>query len=190
MLDLYLLLSHLKNCPEVFFEKSQFHQGSIHTEALIADCFRLVSGNLLLDSSAIPDRDEVSRLGERSLTAIHISCWFFSHRAFSRQPRLLAGIRNFMFHRLTELASYVDARQWVEDEDRNEEFVRVALDCCELVPDGESEIEAADRLDALSTVKRQAVLKESSEAFERMMEIRRKMAEQKAREAANVYGRE
>lgn len=175
----------------MFFEAtSQFQHGSIHTHALVADCFRLVSGDLLLEENAIPDKEILIKLEKKSITAIQVSCWFFSYEAFHRQPGLLAGITTFMLRKLPELADYVDTRQWIEDEDRNEEFVRAALDCCGIMPDGESEIEAADRLDALSTIKRQQVLKESSEAFERMMEIRRKMAEQKAREAANVYGRE
>ncbi|WP_207534808.1 hypothetical protein [Desertivirga arenae] len=190
MVELYTLLSHLKGCPEVFLEQPVENPVSINTHALVADCFRMVSGDFLLDNNAIPSTKELNDLDGNIIPAIRIGCWLFSHSIFEGKPELLPAIRLFMFQKLPVLAPLVEKMQWLEDEDRTEEFVRLALRCCEILTDRETQIQAEDRLDALDTIKRQKVLKESSGAFERMMEIRRKMAEQKAREAANVYGRE
>lgn len=190
-LELYPLLFHLKNCPGNFLElSSHFRAGRVNTEALVADCQRMVLDDFLLDNQKIQEAFSTLVWNEATATSIQISCWLFAHPYFLKQPQLWAGMELFMFGKLPQLAPLVALESWIDDEDRTEEFVRLALDCCGMKLDGESENEAADRLAALSTINRQQVLSATSNAFERMMEIRRKMAEDKAREAANVYGRE
>jgi hypothetical protein len=190
-IDLYPLLFHLKNCPGNFLELSaHFPKGNVNTEALVADCQRMVSDDFLLDIQNTKAAFSTLVWNEATVTTIQMSCWFFAHPYFLGQPQLWDGMERFMFGVLPQIAPLVAVQSWIDDEDRTEEFVRLALDCCGVKLDGESENEAADRLAALSTIKRQQVLSETSNAFERMMEIRRKMAEDKAREAANVYGRE
>jgi hypothetical protein len=119
-----------------------------------------------------------------------VACWFFSHPAFAGRPALLPGLDNFLFTELPPVCRHVKPQEWLEDEDRAEEFVRLALRSCALLPAGEAPAEAADKLDALSTLKRLAVLRQTNESLERARAIRQKMADEKAREAANVYGRE
>ena len=194
MENLYSLLFHLRNCPPLFCRTPvYFDVDGIQTYALLADCFRLVSDDYLLDNSALPTESDLNKLGQPAQIGIQVACWLFSHKYFNRpqqKQQIWDGMKTFMFNRLPELSIYVKVEEWIENEDRNEEFVRLAIDCCGLRPDGESENEATDRLDALNTIKRFKVLENSTGAFDRMMEIRRTMAENKAREAANVYGRE
>ena len=190
-IELYPLLFHLKNCPGSFLELSaHFPAGRVNTKALVADCRRMVSDDFLLDDRDIQEAFSTLVWNEAIVSSIQMSCWLFAHPYFLKQPQLWDGMERFMFGVLPQIAPLVAVQSWLDDEDRTEEFVRLALDCCGINPDGESDNEAADRLDALSTIKRQQVLSATSNAFERMMEIRRKMAEDKAREAANVYGRE
>ena len=191
MADLYALLHHLRACPEAFLAPSlDSDSGIVHTDVLLRDLYRMIYGNLIAPDAALPDTDMVMESQENHRLNLQLSCWFFSHDFFLAKPQLLPGIHQYLFDELATLSEHVAHRQWVEDEDRAEEFVRLALAYCGVLPEGESAEEAADKLEALSTLKRQAVLRESNASLERAMEIRRKMAEQKAREAANVYGRE
>ena len=190
MIDLYKLLSHLKNCPDDFLKATGVTKGGIHTTALLSDCYRVVSGNFITGGNLVPSEITIYKLDLKCLVTIHIACWLFSFKFFQSKPDLIEGITTFMFEVLPVYSKYVDNSQWIADEDRTEEFVRLALNSCGILPEGESENEAADKLNALDTIKRLKVLQDSAGAFERMMEIRRTMAEQKAREAANVYGRE
>lgn len=189
--DLHSLIYHLKQCPEEFLAGSiNTPNGSLHTEALLLDVYRWVKGTFTVKNADLPSPDGLEILNEEQLHTVHIACWFFSNDFFVGQPSLLPGMHQFIFEALPGLSPYVKHSLWREDEERAEEFVRLALKYCQLLPDGETPGEAEDRLDSLDTIKRQMVLKESGEALERIKEIRKKMAEQKAREAANVYGRE
>lgn len=185
------LLFHLKKCPADFLQPAiGFPSGVIHTTALIADVYRNVWGNVAIDDAALPAVEVSRKLTGNEVVSIHIGAWFFFHPFFLNQPRILPGVQEFLFTHLPEVSRYVNAAEWIEEEDRAEEFVRLALRCCGLLPAGETAEEAADRLEALNTLKRREVLHQTAESLQRIKEIRQKMAEAKAREAANVYGRE
>jgi hypothetical protein len=184
MTDIYSLLYHLKKCPEMFLNE--------HSQAkiLIKDIYRKIYGNFNISDNEIPTVTDIDNLSENHILSVQIGCWFFSFQAFKGNKSYLAGIHNFFFEELHELSTVVNHRSWIEDDDRAEEFIRLALRSCDIIPNGETSLQAADRLDALDTLKRMEVLRQSNDAYERIREIRRKMAEEKAREAANVYGRE
>lgn len=184
------LLFHLKNCPDDFLKPSVFSGGRVHTNALLMDVYRRVYGDKTVTDANLPGLRADSSFDDNHLLSVHIGCWVFSHPSFANGRSTLRGVENFLFEELAKLSPYVNAAGWIQDEDRAEEFLRLALQTCRLLPEDESEAEAADRLDALSTTKRRSVLQESNAALQRIKEIRQKMAEAKAREAANVYGRE
>lgn len=189
--ELYALIQHLRNCPHDFQQFNHKPGSQPVTEALAYDLFRKVVGNFNASHESLPDVGNlVWKLGDEEYRAIHIGIWFFHQPLFEGNASLVKGIRTFLFERLPELTGYVKADAWLEHEDRAEEFVREALRCCNMPIDGETEHEAQDRLDALSSIKRHQVLAQTNESLQRMKAIRQAMAEQKAREAANVYGRE
>ena len=190
--ELFALLHHLRDCPPEFLAIGRTPEEKVNTTALLYDLFRLVYGDYTVTTSQLPSLKELSiqYYGENESRSIHIGIWFFSFPLFHTKPQLLVGIKNFLLNRLPALCRYINYQAWLEDEDRSEEFVREALQCCSMLIDGETLEESQDRLDALSTLKRHKILKETNESMERMKAIRQKMEEQKAREAANVYGRE
>ncbi|PKV75269.1 hypothetical protein [Pontibacter ramchanderi] len=191
MIDIYTLFSHLKSCPEYFFQCPPLNRGQVsHTEVLLMDMYRKVHGDFSVADAALPTLVNLWQNGENQLVSMQVGCWLFHHPFFAGKPEWIIPIDDFLNDDLEALSAYVQAREWVEDEDRAEEFIRLALNRCEVTPAGETALEAADRLEALDTLKRQAVLRGSQASYDRIREIRRKMAEQKAREAANVYGRE
>ena len=190
--ELYGLIHHLRNCPPEFQLHGHEPGRMEGTTALLYDLFRRVYGDVTVRHEVLPSLLQLDwrYFKENESRSIHIGIWFFSYSFFYNKPELLEGIKNFLLTRLPILCTYVKHEQWMEDEDRAEEFIREALQCCDLLLDHETKEEAQDRLDALSTVKRQEVLRETNESMERMKAIRKKMAEQKSREAANAYSRE
>lgn len=190
-MQIYELLYHLKQCPEDFLKKweSGVNEKSF-TEVLVKDAYRRIMGKFDVADYALPAAGNYLALTENHQLSIQIACWFFSYGEFMNKAHLPPRIHLFLMEDLLEVCELIKYREWVEDDDRAEEFIRLALRRCEIIPEGETNEEAADKLDALDSIKRQSVLKESNEAMERIREIRRKMAEQKAREAANAYSRE
>lgn len=187
--DLYSLIHHLKEYPMEFQQLVPDAGNVTIIRALVSDLYRAITGNFSASEPPLKDL-EIRYFDENTTRSIYLGIWFFHHHIFLSQPALLDSINTFLLRRLPALCFHVKHQQWLEDEDRSEEFIREALAGCGMLIDGETQAEAADRLDGLSTMKRQKVLKETNESLERMKAIRQKMAEQKAREAANVYGRD
>jgi hypothetical protein len=79
---------------------------------------------------------------------------------------------------------------YVEDVDRREEFIRVALAAVDLRPQGETQIQAEDRLMMVSSFERKRVMEAAKAAEERAAQIRDALARKAAEEAANKMSRE
>lgn len=190
-MDVLSLVHHLKSCPEILFQQLDIDETEkISTCIFVKDTYRRVFGNFNVTDSKLPTILEVENKNKNQLFLINLGCWLFSHPFFHSKLNLLPKIHTFLFFDLMKLSALVNYRDWLENEDRAEEFVRLALCRLDIIPDDETSQVFLDRLDALDTIKRQKVLAETNESFERIKEIRRQMAEKKAREAANVYGRE
>lgn len=191
MYNIYTYLYHFTDCPHHFMKDSKFsnEKNGIDTNALLMDVVRQIDSTQS-NTSEFVDIKTWKSLSADHLKAIQLGAWFFSLYGFDTSGISIASIQSFLIDDLKELSRFVTPKEWLSDEDRSEEFVRMALSACQIYPDGESTEDAMDRLEALSTLKRNNVLNESSEAYNRIIAIRRQMAEQKAREAANVYGRE
>lgn len=190
-MEIFNLIYHLKRCPEELLQRFGVDVGEMpQTEIFVKDAYRKVYGDFNIPDSKLPNLPNLLELNENHLFSIHVGCWLFSNSYFNQKPELLPKINTFLYEDLAEVCEFVKYRDWVEDDDRVEEFIRLALKRCEITPAGETAEAASDKLDALDTIKRQQVLNETNESLERIKDIRRKMAEKKAREAANVYGRE
>ena len=191
MNNVYTLIGHLKECPPAFLQESNLldTEKGLDTNALLLDLFREYSLDYILKSRLEPDL-AASNYTSDHLRAMQIAVWFFSSKELELSKTSIVNIQSFLFQDLLDLSNYVKYNAWLEDDDRAEEFVRTALMACEILPQGENVEEAMDRLESISILKRNNALLRSKKAFERVMEIRRKMAAKKAREAANVYGRE
>jgi hypothetical protein len=91
---------------------------------------------------------------------------------------------------LVEMSKLVQAPQLVADQDRREELSRICLKYLQLLPAGETQAQADDRLTTISTSERLRVIKEAQAAEARAREIREAMARKAAEEAAAHYSRE
>lgn len=186
--DLSLLMHHLAACPHDFLmEPAMGKEAGVDTLALCRDTLRAVCAAPLS-----PAGEKAVKLspGRDYRVAVQIGCWLFSHRVFDGREDLLAGMRRFFEETLKEISPHVKPENWPRDMERCEEFCRLALMACELIPRDESDRQAFERFESVSTLKRKNILSRTAASCQRMKALRQKMAEQAAREAANVYGRE
>lgn len=189
--DVFELFTYLRKCPDAYLQPSDFFgKEGLNSIALIYDTYRVVSNDFLKNDFDIPASFNFKSVEDKQWRAIHISTWLLSHPDFINCPSIEGKLYSFWFEKLLQASEYVKFNEWISDDERAEEMVRLLLDCCEIIPNGETKDEAADKLSSLSSTERHKVLKESYEAHERIMNIKREMAEKKAREAANTYGRE
>lgn len=159
--------------------------GELYTEALVNDLFRHLAKNPTAPQSVHFSDYSLSMESQR---LVAIAVWLLCLPCFEKVHEEF--VKAFLFRILPGVSPHVESEKWIEDEERAEELARIALNTFDMLPENETAEEAQDRLEAVDTVKRIRVIKESQAAFERAQEIRRQMAEKRAREAANVYSRE
>lgn len=189
--DVFELVAHLRKCPDIFLRpSSSIENDGLNSVALISDTYRLVCNDFLKKEFKIPSHFNLAYIDDNHWRTIHISIWLLSHPDFLNNALLEDKLYDFWFEELSEVSLYVKFNEWIIDEERAEEMVRLLLYCYEIIPKGESQDEAADKLSSLSSADRHKVLQQSYQAHERIMKIKKEMAEKKAREAANTYGRE
>ena len=180
------LIHHLKQCPPEFLAAPVIKgKGEVYTEALANDVVRMLAGDLTAPRTIALKPD---RRSPAELLLIQICCWLLTHPFFKDIDQ--RWVNDFFCNQLSAIAPLVKTELWTKDEERAEELARMTLKCSGYIPAGETREEALDRYDSVNTIKRLKVIEESNAAIERAKELRRKMAEQKAREAANVYSRE
>ncbi len=180
------LIHHIKRCPSEFLKEPVYgNNGLIHTEALVNDIYRIISDDMVANC---PIKLSSKKLSKEELSLIQICCWVLTHPFFKFTDN--SWIKDFFCTGLKEISSLVKKEVWINDEERAEELARIIFRHCGFLPQGESREEALDRYESVNTIKRLQVIEESNAAMERAKAIRKKMEAKKAREAANVYGRE
>jgi hypothetical protein len=102
--------------------------------------------------------------------------------------------RENVFRCLSEVVSGLSegtpAHQFIRDPDRREELARTMLCHLDLLPEGETEIYAIDRLSSVSGLERKRLLQASRIAEQRAREIRAALVKKAADESADKWTRE
>lgn len=88
------------------------------------------------------------------------------------------------------LAPVSDPLDWLSDDERREEAVRMFLLHCGHYPAGEDAATARSRLEACDSLRRDSALAEAYEAHRHRTEVARRFNEARAREAAARYSHE
>ncbi len=184
------LLRRMIETPDVFLSAPRIaSKGDLHTRALVHDMLEHVTG------SPPSTKDLKPFLGKKAaqrnhLKVVALATWMLHDRAFAARPELHDPIFQLLTFELRALGELVEAEQFVTNEDRREEFVRVCLDALGLRPEGEEEAMSEDRLKTLSSVERQRVLRASQAARQRARELEEAMRRKQAEEFAARYNRE
>ncbi len=184
------LTRRLSECPPDFLAEPRIgKRGQLYVDAVVADLVVALGGEL-------PSPGELAELRpdrphrRNDLRIALIGAWMLHDPWFRTQRSFAEPALEWLLDGLYQLGRLVDAERFVNDAERREELARRCLDALGLVPEGESEAQAKDRLTTLDSVEQQRVLQETQARQQRAEELRKKMEEQRAREAAARWNRE
>lgn len=152
------LTSRLASTPPVF--RGRAAGEDVRIEAVVADLVR-DRGTRRLEPAEVARFSAADSAPARSrhLELVLIASWLLHDPAFAGAPTdaLLA----LLDARLAALAHLVVPRLFVEDAERREELVRTCLAALDRLPDGETSVQADDRLAVLDSVRRTALLRDA-----------------------------
>ncbi len=189
---LALLLRRLAECPPDFLAAPVQHgQGEIHVAAIVGDVLRDLGGAPLPDE--LGAWNGAGETSAEQLRLICVACWLLHDDWFQSHgdETLAQKAHNWLASDLGDLSLLVETQQWLSDADRREELARRALSALQILPQGETRNQAADRVKTLDSVERQSMILETRRSQERARHIRQEMARKKAdADAAARYGRE
>lgn len=120
----------------------------------------------------------------------YLLLYFYADKSFAQLNIPPKKLLQSLQEKAKELYSSGKNTVYIEDVDRREEFIRVALAAVDLRPQGETQIQADDRLMTVSSFERKRVMEAAKAAEERAVQIREALAKQAALEAANKMSRE
>jgi hypothetical protein len=181
------LLHRLSECPPEFLETPFPGKGGINVLAVVCDHLRKIAPDQPPDLDA--DLKQISTYSENHRSLLAVVSWLLHDEWFLNRAFLAPKMKALLLSaELAGLAPLVPAGKLIEDPDRREELVRVCLRGLGLRPNGESELQAADRLNTLDSAERVRVLHATAAAERRARQIREAMARQAAQDAASRYG--
>lgn len=182
------LTRRLAECPAEFLQPPKLRDSDgVHVAAVVSDLLVALGGRIL---DPADDTFEGSADDANWLQTVLVTCWLLHDPWFRARDGLWSDAKTLLVQHLLELASLVQAPQLVSDPDRREELARLCLRHLNLLPAGETEAQAEDRLVTISTAERLRVIREAQAAEARAREIREAMARKAAEEAAAHYARE
>lgn len=162
--------------------------GQVATAALVHDL--LAQHNHALGVDDLRAFLTVREADRNRLRLAAVVIWLLAEESFANPLASLAPVMDLLTARTTELAATGKAEAYVADPERREELARTALAALSILPAGETEAQAADRLSAVSAAERNRLLSASRDAEERARAIREALVRKAAEESADKYTRE
>lgn len=176
---------------KILYSKKIKNKIRIDTKAVVSDMIFNTGGRFITEQEAeyfILDQSNVNR---NYLGIVLIVCYLLNDNWFVKNTLIPEKIISLLICKnLKELSRIVSFELFFEDQERREELIRIALKHLELIPFGETEVKAKDRLNTLDSVERKRIIKKTMNAQKRAQELRAAMARKAAREAASKVSRE
>ena len=184
------LTQHLARAPAELLAEPllQGQATGVHVAAVVSDVLRDLGSPRHLTAAEARHFTQ-ARPADRNLLRVTLVAAWLCH-ALRELEGLAEAARAFLLEGLGPLAGVAGADLFVTDPDRREELARLALAALGLLPAGETQAAAADRLTALSSVERARVLADTQRQRERARQLREKMEAERARQAAARYSSE
>jgi hypothetical protein len=184
------LTRHLTLCPADFLaEPKMGTRGVIHTGAVVSDLLMDLGGEPLPVEEAVSFEGE-ERAKRNLLRLTLVASWLLHEEWFLRAGRFSRPAAEWLMGGLPPLAALVSADLFVTDPERREELARLCLRALGLIPAGETQAQAQDRLNTMSSVERDSVFKATRAADFHAKQVREAMARKAAEEAAAKVTRE
>ena len=184
------LTRRLAETPEDFLEDPVIGSGGVvRADAVVSDLLQDLGGPPLTDVEAAAFAgSDPKRLNHLRLTLV--AAWLLHDEWFTAAQKYAAPARAWLSGGLGALAALVAAHLFVSDPERREELARLCLNALGLRPQAEPEGQAQDRLNSLSSVEREKVIRATKGQLERARQIREAMKRKAAEEAAAKAVRE
>lgn len=184
------LTRRLQDTPGDFLAEPEINgRGMVAVPAVVSDLFVAYDAPMLDTTAGATFHPFDSDVNRNWLRCVLIACWLL-HDPWFVAARPVDGAWALLSSGLGELSLALAAPLLVSDDDRREELARRCLHALGLVPDGETEAQATDRLTTLDSVERARVLAETAYAEVRAAAVREAMHEKAAAEAAAKATRE
>ena len=190
-----VLTRRLLDLPrELLAEPVGAPNGSVVVAAVVSDLLLLHGGPGLDPAAAAPFRPPPPSAPADPVAVNWLRCVLVAAGVLADPSLTALGRRDavaaFLASGLQELAATVPSSSLVADPDRREELARRCIAALGLVPAGETEAQATDRLNTLDSAERARVLAATREAERRAEEVRQAMHAKAAAEAAAKASRE
>lgn len=184
------LARRLSECPADFSRDPLIGgRGIVHTHAVVNDLISDLDGTALYSADLQAFR-KTSADSRNFLQIVLAACWLLEDDWFKKEKRFAVPAFKWLKNGLVEVSKLVSAELFITDPDRREELARACLKALALIPEGESEETAEDRLRSLDSVARDRIAKETAKEEERARKLREAMAAKEAAESAAKSGRE
>lgn len=124
------------------------------------------------------------------LQLVLIGSWLLTDPWFANRPEMASASLEWLLSGLKPVTAVISADRFLEDDDRREELARLCLNALGVVPAGETEKLAHDRLMTISTIERKRVMEASRQMEERARKVREELQRKAAQAAAAKGSRE
>lgn len=183
------LTRRLAETPEDFLAEPKCGQsGRVAVSAVVGDLLDLLGSNdRQIDLQRFVGREAKDR---RRLSIVLLLSWVLSDSWFSANAAQAADVLALLDGTAAELAEQAVPEKYLQDPDRREELIRLALARLGYRPAGESLAQAQDRLTSISSSERARVIKAARVAEERARAVREALARKAAEESADKWTRE
>ncbi|MCB1169361.1 MAG: hypothetical protein KDK25_03455 [Leptospiraceae bacterium] len=183
-INIHLLMRRMAGCPSELYESPG---ETVVPLAVVQDTVFHLGGPALAPSI----RKEIKSMkASGRISFVLLACYILSDPIFASRKDLLPAALELLSHGFIELSAVARASDFVLSTDRREEMVRLCLNSLGLLPEGEKKEMAANRLEALDTVRRVSLMKKATELRKRQEELRKAMERKAAEEAASKWSRE
>lgn len=170
------LVRRLAETPDDFLAEPLIgSKGSVPVAAVVSDMVFALNGGPLTSAQVKAFKGSDDKIQRNRLAITLIACWLLYDPWFQDQNSLSNLALDFLVSSVNELAPVTQAKKFVNDPERREELARLCLKDLGFRPAGETIAQAQDRLNTLSSVERQRVVRAARAAEDRAHAIREEM---------------
>lgn len=163
--------------------------GGVRVKAVVNDLLESLRGEPVDPASLAPFSFNGSFQDRNRLRWVLAACHLLWHPALRARSLPRAGLLRLLVQDMAALAAVANADALATEEERREELTRRGLAAAGLRLPGETEVQAADRLNQVDSIERRKLVAAAAEKQRRAKaiqeELRRKAAEEAASKASS-----
>ena len=177
----HLLRRLAETPPDMLAAPAVGNTAGVEAGAVVGDVLRTLG--LLNPQISWLEKLHTAKADKKELNALRlmlIASWLLAD-AWFRGKANPAAAQNWLYgNSIGEMAALAQAEAFVKDDERREELARLCLKALDFIPQGESEVQAQDRLESISSVERKRLI-EASHHVQEAARKRRALEEERAR---------